>query len=145
MSEYQYYEFQAVDRPLTDREMRTLRSLSTRADITPTRFVNEYHWGDFKGDPRKLMQKYFDAFVYYANWGTHWHMLRVPRETMSLKAAKAYSVPGALTVKADPNYLLFDFYSEDEPGDWKCEMENWMASLLPYAWNWSRAIYDAFI
>ena len=46
MSEYQYYEFQAVDRPLTAKEMAELRSFSTRARITPTSFVNDYSWGD---------------------------------------------------------------------------------------------------
>ncbi len=39
MSEYQYYEFQAVDRPLTEKEMGELRSYSTRARITPTSFI----------------------------------------------------------------------------------------------------------
>ena len=34
MSEYQYYEFQAIDRCLTDHEMCDLRTVSTRADIT---------------------------------------------------------------------------------------------------------------
>lgn len=50
MSEYQYFEFQAVDRPLTQAEMRQLRAVSTRATITATRFVNSYTWGDFKGN-----------------------------------------------------------------------------------------------
>jgi hypothetical protein len=49
MSEYQYYEFQALDRPLTQREMREPRKHSTRATITDTRFVNHYEWGSFKG------------------------------------------------------------------------------------------------
>jgi len=40
VSEYQYYEFQAIDRPLTQREMGELRSFSSRATITATRFVN---------------------------------------------------------------------------------------------------------
>jgi hypothetical protein len=44
MSEYQYYEFQAIDRPLTAEEMSELRSYSTRARITPTSFVNDYAW-----------------------------------------------------------------------------------------------------
>jgi len=35
MSEYQYYEFQTVNRPLCGKEMRELRSHSTRAAITP--------------------------------------------------------------------------------------------------------------
>lgn len=33
MSEYQYYEFQAVDRCLTEEEMSELRRFSSRADI----------------------------------------------------------------------------------------------------------------
>jgi hypothetical protein len=59
MSEYQYYEFKAVDKPLTEKDMQALRDLSTRAQITPTSFVNEYHWGNFKGDPLKLVERYF--------------------------------------------------------------------------------------
>jgi hypothetical protein len=64
VSEYQYYEFAAVDRPLDDRQLGELRALSTRADITSTSFVNTYNWGSFQGDPRVMMEKYFDAFLY---------------------------------------------------------------------------------
>jgi hypothetical protein len=44
LSEYQYYEFQAVDRPLTSAQQDELRALSTRARITATSFVNHYEW-----------------------------------------------------------------------------------------------------
>jgi hypothetical protein len=44
MSEYQYFEFRAIDRPLDDRQMRELRAVSSRAVITPTSFTNEYQW-----------------------------------------------------------------------------------------------------
>lgn len=57
MSEYQYYEFSAIDRPLSAREMNELRSYSTRAHITPTSFVNDYSWGSFKGDEHAWMEK----------------------------------------------------------------------------------------
>jgi len=87
MSEYQYYEFQAIDRPLSERERRELRACSTRATITSTRFVNHYEWGDLKGDPRAWMEKYFDAFLYVANGGTHWLMLRFPRRILELRTA----------------------------------------------------------
>ena len=40
MSEYQYYEFRAIDRPLTDQQMRELRVISTRAAISRTSFSN---------------------------------------------------------------------------------------------------------
>jgi hypothetical protein len=44
VSEYRYYEFVTLDRPLAPAEMAELRSISTCAQITPTRFFNEYHW-----------------------------------------------------------------------------------------------------
>ena len=54
MSEYQYYELLALDRPLTSKQREELRQLSTRAEITATRFTNEYHWGSFRGDPQQM-------------------------------------------------------------------------------------------
>lgn len=61
MSEYQYYEFLAIDRSLTDRQMQELRAISTRAAITRTSFSNYYTFGDLKANPRDLLVKYFDA------------------------------------------------------------------------------------
>ena len=54
MSEYQYYDFRAIDRPLTKKEMAALRSISTRAAITTTSFTNHYEWGDLNANPSKL-------------------------------------------------------------------------------------------
>ena len=90
MSEYQYYEFLALDRPLTEQQRTELRSMSTRAEITPTRFVNEYHWGDLKGDPHAMMQRYFDAFLYLANWGTRQLMFRLPHGVLDGQTSERY-------------------------------------------------------
>ena len=68
MSEYQY-GFRAMDRALTRAEMAELRSISTRAVITSTSFTNHYEWGDLKANPLRLLEKYFDAFVYLAIGG----------------------------------------------------------------------------
>ncbi|WP_344591454.1 calcium-binding protein [Actinomadura vinacea] len=70
-------------------------ALSTRARITATSFTNEYHWGDFRGDPRRMMQRYYDAHLYVANWGTHRVMLRLPRALLACHA------PGQRTHGAD--------------------------------------------
>ena len=56
VSEYQYYDFRALDRPLTRNEMAALRSVSTRAAITTTSFTNHYEWGDLKANPSKLLE-----------------------------------------------------------------------------------------
>jgi len=118
MSEYQYYEFRAIDEPLTKRQMEELRALSTRAKITPTSFTNEYHWGGFRGNPRKMMEKYFDAFLYYANWGSHWLMLRLPRAVVDVKQARQYCAGEALSVSTTRSHVIFDFHAESEDADW---------------------------
>src|SRR5437660_5442913 len=79
MSEYQYYEFQAIDRPLDRAAQDALRSISSRARITATSFTNHYEWGDLNGDPRKFMERWFDLHLYVANWGTRRLMIRVPK------------------------------------------------------------------
>jgi predicted nucleic acid-binding Zn-ribbon protein len=130
MSEYQYYEFRAVDRPLTRQEMGKLRAISTRAQITATSFVNTYEWGDFKGDPDALMEKYFDAFVYVANWGTHRFMLRLPRWALKETELSAYCAGDGASAWETSDFIVLDFLSEDEGGDWE-EGEGYMASLIP--------------
>ncbi len=63
MSEYQYYEFLAMDRPLDERGMAELRAISTRAAITPTHFSNEYSYGSLKANRDELLERYFDVHV----------------------------------------------------------------------------------
>ncbi len=130
VSEYLYYEFRAVDRPLTHREIRELRALSTRAEITATSFVNTYEWGDFKGDPNILMEKYFDAFVYTANGCVFQFVLRLPRGALDTKDAAAYSVGESLRIRKTKNFTILDFTSEGEGRDWE-DSERWMDSLIP--------------
>ncbi len=130
MSEYQYYEFRAIDRPLSEKEMDELRALSTRAVITPTSFINTYNWGGFRGDPATLMDRYFDAFVYVANWGSHRLMFRIPRPFLDAKAASMYCDGESLSIEAKKEHAVLEFSSEDEEGDEWTEGEHWMSSLI---------------
>ena len=84
MSEYQCYEFLAIDTPLSPKQQGELRDISTRAEISSTRFWNEYQWGDLKADPGKLLLKYFDVHHYFANWGSRVLMVRLPAAQVDL-------------------------------------------------------------
>lgn len=117
MSEYQYYEFLAVDRPLDDDEQAAVRSLSTRARITATSFVNEYHWGNFKGDPRRLMECCYDAHLYVANWGTHRVMFRLPRDLLDPGVVEDYCVDDRVNAWITDEFVILNFTSEDEAGE----------------------------
>jgi hypothetical protein len=129
VSEYQYYEFQAIDRPLDAKEMAELRAISTRAVITATSFTNTYNWGDLKADPQKLLFKYFDAFLYVANWGSHWLAFRVPAGAVDLAALKAYQTPESFSIRQSGSHAVLDFSSEEEPDGWE-DGEGRLAGLV---------------
>ena len=130
MSEYQYYDFKAIDHALTKTEMAALRSISTRAVITSTSFTNHYEWGNLKADPLKLLEKYFDAFVYVANWGTREFHLRLPQELVDTKQIKAMFPGKSAQVRRSGKFVMLSFESEVEPDDDWDDGTGWMGSLI---------------
>jgi hypothetical protein len=108
MSEFQYYEFQAIDHPLDEEAQRALRRMSTRARITPHSLVNTYQWGDFKGDPRELVARWFDLFVYWANWGSRRTLMRLPRRSVDLAAVRRCRVRGILEFDVSRDHVIVD-------------------------------------
>lgn len=131
MSEHQVYEFVALDRPLTEKQIAELRAISSRAEISASRFWNAYDWGDLKTDPAKLMERYFDAHLYFANWGTHRLMLRVPRARIDTKALAAYFGTNAAGMRIAGDSVILDLVSQDEERDYDDESEGSLAALAP--------------
>jgi hypothetical protein len=132
MSEHQVYEFVALDRPLTAKEMAELRAISTRAAITPTRFWNEYHWGNLKADPAALIARYFDAHLYVANWGSRRLMLRVPAESVDVRALKPCFKGPLATLTQVGRYVVLDLQSDDEDLEAEVSFEGGrLAGLIP--------------
>lgn len=130
MSEYQYYEFLAVDRPLDAAEQARVRSLSTRARITATSFVNEYHWGDFKGDPGRLMERYYDAHLYVANWGTRRLMLRLPGDLLDPDVVEEFCVGDQIGARVTDEFVVLDFTSEDDASDFDYDAEALLSAIV---------------
>src|SRR4029077_5477212 len=89
--------------------MDALRSISTRAEITSTSFTNHYEWGDLKADPLKLLEKYFDAFVYVANWGTRRFWLRMPKAWIECERAKRMLPGDAAWAQQTGKYVIVGF------------------------------------
>jgi hypothetical protein len=69
LSEYQYYGFLAIDRPLDAEAQKASRGLSSRAVITTTSFTNEYNYGNFRGDPDALIERFFSMCTSAADPG----------------------------------------------------------------------------
>ena len=136
MSEYQYYEFQAIDRPLSDADRQALRELSTRARITATSFTNEYHWGDLKADPVRLMERWFDLHLYLANWGTRRLMIRLPQRLVA-RSWLARFLRGAdvdmVRVRESGENLIVDIHRDDDEPHYSYEEDNTdcLAAIAP--------------
>ena len=129
MSEYQYYEWQTIDRPLTDEDQAAVNRLSSHIDVTSTRAVVTYSWGNFKHDPQEVLARYFDAFLYLANWGSPRLMFRFPKGLVDWQQVKPYCLEDYITLEEWGEYAILDIQlNEEGGGDW-VEGEGWLSSL----------------
>jgi hypothetical protein len=147
MSEYQYYEFQAVDRPLTSEEQQAVARLSSRVDPHPRRAVFTYSWGDFRGDPHQVLAQYYDAMFYIANWGSKQLMFRFPKAALDLETVRAYSQPliiqDYVSFSDVGEYVVLNIEFHEESGyDW-IEGEGWLDAMLPLRDDILRGDYRA--
>ena len=135
MSEYQFYEFAAIDRPLTSREMEKLRAVSTRGIITPYSFTNHYHWGALKADPQDWMKRYFDAHVYLADWGQCTFSLKLPKSSFSKEDIDPFKNRASLFATSTNTHWIIDWLASDEPFDDDRYAEDdgtgWLQRLIP--------------
>ncbi|HEX6386525.1 MAG TPA: hypothetical protein VF177_17780 [Anaerolineae bacterium] len=120
MSEYQYYEFQAIDRPLTEEEQDAVSSLSSRVDPHPRRAVFVYHYSSLRANAKELLARYYDAMFYVANWGTTRLMFRFPKELIDVKQIERYCVEHYVTCETIDDYVVLDMRWSEEGGyyDW---------------------------
>lgn len=89
MSEYQYYEFAAIDGPISDEGLQYAKSCSNRANVSRVRWQNTYNFGNFRGDDETML-KYYDAHFYLANWGTVRLGLAFPKEVLARECLQPY-------------------------------------------------------
>ena len=119
MSEFQYYEFQKIDGRLSEQQMQELRTYSSRANITPSSFINEYHFGSFKGDADAWMDKYFDGYLFLANWGAREVQFAAPAGRVPLETAQLYCSGESASSREKSGKLILTFHSDAEPeGEW---------------------------
>ena len=57
MSEYQYYEFRCIDRPLKEEEQKKIESWSSRTRPTSTGAIFVYNYRDFPKDEKWSIEK----------------------------------------------------------------------------------------
>jgi hypothetical protein len=131
MSEYQYYEFLAIDRPLTSGEQQALRGISSRARITANSFANHYEWGDLKASPLDMMKNWFDVHVYTGFWITRTLMIRLPRHLFDRDAAEPYLLEWIFEIQEAGDYVVLTFTVEEMEIESDDDGSGWMGALAP--------------
>jgi hypothetical protein len=101
MSEFQYVAFRAIDGPVSEKNLAYMRQQSTRAEITPLAFDNQYHFGDFRGDALEMLRRGYDIHLHYADFGIRRLLIRFPHGLPDPKAAKPYWARPSLCFKKD--------------------------------------------
>ncbi|MFB4305044.1 hypothetical protein [Actinomadura sp. GTD37] len=92
MSEYQYYEFLAVDQPLDEEQQAEVRALWDDAALLRRPPVR-HQLGHPPGDAPP------------------------PRSLLPLKAAERYCIDPYVTAEVSGKHLILDLTTEDEGGD----------------------------
>ncbi|KAF3361532.1 Uncharacterized protein PHSC3_001907 [Chlamydiales bacterium STE3] len=149
MDEYHYYEFQAIDCFLTDKEMEELRTCSTRAEITPNSFSNAYTWSHFKGDEDLWLEKYFDAFFYHSSCGSRSLKFRMPPSFTDYETVVSYCNGTNASARTNNEQIFIEFSSQGtlheeegirlssflslreelDRGDLRCLYLGWLANM----------------
>ncbi|MGB0564634.1 MAG: hypothetical protein ACPGVO_22960 [Spirulinaceae cyanobacterium] len=131
MSEFQYYEFRALDRPLTAQDKTYIQSLSSRVRPTRDQAIFTYSYSDLRGKPEELLDRCFDLMLYVANFGVRRLMLRFPNGSIDpaqfAPYAGAYNLTTQTTQKSiilDINLTCEDYY------DWIEEENDWLDGLV---------------
>ena len=120
MSEYQRYEFMTIDRPLTRAQLDAVNSLSSHIEASSTHALIEYHWGDFKHNPIKVLHEFFDGFLYWANWGSPQLAFRFPHGILPNDLIDGYDLEDFVTFTRHPDYDILDihFGEMEAPDEW---------------------------
>jgi hypothetical protein len=119
MSEYQYHEWQALDRVLTPEEQAAVNDLSSHIEVSSSRAVVTYHWSDFRHDPKQVLLKYFDAYFYLANWGSLRLMFRFPKGLLDEVDILPYYLDECITFETIGRYQVLDLdFNPEDGGGW---------------------------
>lgn len=131
MSEYQCYEFLAIDRPLSAEAIAFVRTLSRRVQPTPTHAVFTYSYGDFPGESLDLLAKHYDMMLYLANWGSKQLAFRFPKGAIDQAALQVYCADfEEIELRTAGDYLILNIAFQDEGDGWIEERER-LTPLAP--------------
>ncbi|TXB53780.1 hypothetical protein FRY97_22040, partial [Phaeodactylibacter luteus] len=137
MSEYQYYEFYAIDKELTRKERKEVDNLSSRFSPTSRRAIFTYSYSSFRHDEESVLLKYFDFLLYLSNWGTKRIMYKIPKELVDYEEIKHYHsvyenfyADNGIRIFQKAKFIVIDINLSEEESNYWVEDESYLSSDL---------------
>jgi len=132
MSEFQYFEFRTIDNPLSEKDRKEIDRWSSRTTPTSNSAVFTYSYNDFRKDEKKVVEKYFDAMFYFANWGSKRLIFKFPKGLVDIEQIRQYTFnfEEQLILHQTEKYVMIDFHFQ-EKGDMRVfDIEGCLSSLI---------------
>ncbi|MBO9999529.1 MAG: hypothetical protein J7641_11075, partial [Cyanobacteria bacterium SID2] len=120
MSEFQYYQFQSIDRRLTKEDREYLKTKSSRVKLETHGARFTYSSGDFRGNPLEVLDRCFDMMSYIANFGDRQIAFRFPKNALDLEVLQPYAIPYCIEFKTTQKSTIVNIAlsAEDFYGGW---------------------------
>jgi hypothetical protein len=132
MSAFQFYDFRAIDRPLSTAQIAEVEGWSSRSKVGSKKAVFTYAYGDFQKNPLDAVDSYFDGLLYWASWGAKKLIFRFPLSSIDLPALQKFAFEvesadntyqyGIRIHKRGSNVLLECYAMNEEEEDYVDEM-----------------------
>ena len=116
MSEYQYYEWQKLESPLTIAEQNAVDALSSHIEVSAMQASVSYNWSSFGHDPMRVLAKYFDAYLYFANWGSYELAFSFLKGLIDAAALEVYFDEEHVNIREIEGKLVLKFEKRDDDG-----------------------------
>jgi hypothetical protein len=127
MSKYQYYGLRKIESSLSDEAIQEISDLSSLAQVSRTSASFTYHYGDFRGDPIKVLTLHFDALFYTASWGSRRVAFRFRISANNYEVLRRFAFSETIDIKRKDAHLIVDSSRTKASVTGSMGRERWMA------------------
>ncbi len=134
---FKYVEAVTVGRHVGQSTQSALRLVAGRPTVTDTRFAVSMGWDDFKPELEDIVERSFDAWLYFTNSGPREVGFRIPTRLLPAHTTAPFVVGDILhgvaaEVSGKDLLLRFRMYAEDSAGFNLQETgERWLGHIIP--------------
>ncbi len=132
MSEYQYYEFYSLNKPLSKACKSEMQAISSAAKFGTHNVQYTYNSGNFSGDAEELLAEYFDVLLYVSKFGDFQLTLRYNLEDLDIAELEEFWMDDIIEFSMVGSSVLVNIEINDDNRKYSWMVgEKILADLLP--------------